>query len=169
MRSLHYPLIWQCLTWPSTNAAMWHWTWRKRWSESHWDTVTFEFMRSIQFLPSYGSVSHGHPPTQQCDIGHSASFCLCLTERLRPLSSWDLYNLIFKRCGQRPILVFLVNCQNIDTMTTQANVTNYTKIKVGNISAVSGRQNKIFGSANSIARLSQICTYPKDPIFKLWS
>merc|ERR1712055_259022 len=72
-------------------------------------TVTFEFMRSIQFLPSYGSVSHGHPPTQQCDIGHSASFCLCLTERLRPLSSWDLYNLIFKRCGQRPILVFLVN------------------------------------------------------------
>ena len=99
-------------------------------------------MRSIQFLPSYGSVSHGHPPTQQCDIGHSASFCLCLTERLRPLSSWDLYNLIFKRCGQRPILVFLVNCQNIDTMTTQANVTNYTKIKVGNISAVSGSRTR---------------------------
>ena len=39
---------------------------------------------------------------------------------------------------ERKIRVKLVNCQNPDTTTTQANLTIYTKLKVGNISAVSG-------------------------------
>ena len=39
---------------------------------------------------------------------------------------------------ERKTRVKLVNCQNPDTSTTQPNLTNYTKLNVGNISAVSG-------------------------------
>ena len=80
------------LTWPSTNTAMWHWPWRERWSVSHCETATSGVLRPLQYLVPYGSVSHGRPPTQQCDIGHGANIGLSLTETLWPLSSWDLYN-----------------------------------------------------------------------------